>query len=198
MLKFNIITKILILCNILNLGCGYHRLDRRSNAPGWLKKGETVRIDTFTNNTQKLGIEEVFRKALENRIILFSPWILQPAHSANARWVVQATIERYNIRPLGLMVLDKKVETNSLPLLPGIGSSNRYDISITVSLRLLDGITGEVIVTRPGLTFSHQYRTNSDSMSSYYQESSVSPSMLDFMANDFAESFLIQIFEGTN
>jgi hypothetical protein len=65
-------------------------------------------------------------------------------------------------------------------------------------LRLLDGITGEVIVTRPGLTFSHQYRTDSDSMSSYYQESNLSPSMLDFMANDFAESFLIQIFEGTN
>jgi hypothetical protein len=110
MLKFNITTKILILCNILNLGCGYHRLDRRFNAPGWLKKGETVRIDTFKNNTQKLGIEEVFRKALENRIILFSPWILQPAHSANARWVVQATIERYNIRPLGLMVLDKRLK----------------------------------------------------------------------------------------
>ena len=150
------------------------------------------------NNTQKLGIEEVFRKALENRIILFSPWVLQPEQSANARWVIQATIERYNVRPLGLVVFDKKIKMDSLPLPPGIGSSNRFDISITASLRLLDGITGDVVVSRPGLTFSHQYRTDSNLISSYYQESNILDNMLDSMANDFAESFLIQIFEGSN
>lgn len=198
MLKLDFIVKILSLCVILNLGCGYHRLDRRPNAPTWLKKGEAIRVDVFKNNTQKLGIEEVFRKALENRIILFSPWVLQPEQSANARWVIQATIERYNVRPLGLVVLDKKIKTDSLPLPPGIGSSNRFDISITASLCLLDGITGDVVVNRPGLTFSHQYRTDSNLISSYYQESNMLDNMLDSMANDFAESFLIQIFEGSN
>ena len=198
-LRFNLIAKILSLCVILNLGCGYHRLDRRPNAPTWLKKGEVVRVDIFKNNTQKLGIEEVFRKALENRIILFSPWVLQPAQSTNTRWVIQATIERYSVRPLGLVLLDKNIKTGSLPVMSSdIGSPNRFDISITASLRLLDGITGDVVVARPGLTFSHQYRTDSNLISSYYQESNILDNMLDSMANDFAESFLIQIFEGSN
>ena len=44
MLRFDLIAKILSLCVILSLGCGYHRLDRRPNVPTWFKKGEVVSI----------------------------------------------------------------------------------------------------------------------------------------------------------
>ena len=43
----------------------------------------------------------MFRKALENRIVAASPWKLVPP-TASSRWVLQATLERYDVRPLGL------------------------------------------------------------------------------------------------
>ena len=77
------------------------RLDSRPRLSAWLVKGQTVRIGTFDNHTPKLGAEELFRKALENRIIAASPWRLVPSTSAS-RWVLQATLESYEVRPLGL------------------------------------------------------------------------------------------------
>ena len=179
----------LFLCLTLTLGCSYHRLDNSPCMSSWLKKGETVRVDNLKNNTDKLGIEDRFRKALENRIVAASPWKLQTATS-DANWIIQATIERYKVCPLGLIAY-KGFENFDLSS-AAKGSPGRLSVSITASVRLLDGVTGEIVVVRPELTFSRQYRVDLNFAGFYNQELR----MLDTMADDFAESFLIQLLEG--
>ena len=178
-----------VLCLMLTLGCSYHRLDTCPHTSPWLKKGETVRVDNFKNTTHRLGIEEPFKKALENRIIANSPWELRPS-SSNARWIIQATIERYKVRPLTLISCRNFDNRGSA----AAGSAGRLDVAITVSVQLLDGITGEAVVVRPGMTFSHQYRVDLNFTGFYNQELHI----LDTMVDDFAESFLTQLLEGND
>jgi hypothetical protein len=157
----------------------------------WLRRGTTVRVDNFRNNTHKLGIEDSFKKALENRIVAISPWKLQSDISSEARWIIQATIERYKVRPLSIISYKGFDNVNSLA---AVGNASRLDVAITASVRLVDGITGETIVVRPELTFSHQYRVDLNFAGFYNQEMH----MLDIMADDFAESFLTQLLEGSS
>ncbi len=181
---------VLFLCLPLILSCSYRRLDSYPHASPWLISGETVRVDNFRNNTSKLGIEDYFRKALENRIVAVSPWKLQPS-SSSARWIIQATIERYKVRPLGIIYY--KGFENSGSSATAV-SASRFDVAITASVRLLDGITGEAVVVRPELTFSQQYRVNLNFSNFCNPELHI----MDTMADDFAESFLIQLLEGSS
>jgi len=168
------------------LGCGYHRLDSRPRVSPWLVKGGTVRIGGFDNHTAKLGAEELFRKALENRIVAASPWkLVQP--SASSRWVLKATLERYEARPLGL-----SLGTSANP--GSAGSATRVEVIVQASVQLLDGVTGDVIIARPRLTFSNQYRVDENFASFDNQELRV----LNTLADDFAESFLTQLLEGSD
>jgi hypothetical protein len=171
---------------LLALGCGYHRLDRRPRAAAWMVKGETVRIVSFRNNSKRLGVEETFRKALENRIVSAAPWRLVP-QTSGSRWVLQGTIERYEIRPLGL-TLGSGASAGSA------GSASRVEVLVAGSLELLDGQTGDVVMARPRLTFSNQYRVDQNFASFDNQELRV----LDSLADDFAESFLTQLLEGSD
>jgi hypothetical protein len=170
---------------VLALACGYHRLDRRPRASAWMVKGETVRIASFKNNTAKLGAEETFRKALENRVVAASPWRLVP-QSAEARWVIQAAIEHYEVRPLGLS-LGTSIKGSA-------GTASRVEVLVTASVSLLDGQTGDVVIRRPRLTFSNQYRVDQNFASFGNQELRV----LVTLADDFAESFLTQLLEGSD
>jgi hypothetical protein len=171
---------------ILLTACGYHRLDSRPRAAAWMVKGETVRIASFRNNTQKLGAEDAFRKALENRIVAASPWRLVPQSDAS-RWVLQGSIERYEVRPLGLSLGSAGVPGSA-------GSASRVEVVVVASLQLLDGVTGDVVLARPGLTFSNQYRVDQNFASFNNQELRV----LSSLADDFAESFLTQFLEGSD
>lgn len=182
---------VLFLCMAVMLGCSYHRLDTSKRMSFWLRRGTTVRVDNFRNNTHKLGIEDSFKKALENRIVAISPWKLQSDISSEARWIIQATIERYKVRPLSIISYKGFDNVNSLA---AVGNASRLDVAITASVRLVDGITGETIVVRPELTFSHQYRVDLNFAGFYNQEMH----MLDIMADDFAESFLTQLLEGSS
>ena len=175
----------LILGVCLVLGCGYHRLDRRPRAAAWMVKGETVRIASFKNNTPKLGADETFRKALENRIVAASPWRLVP-QSASSRWMLQCVIEHYEVRPLGLS-LGNQVKASA-------GSASRVEVLVTASVKLLDGQTGDVVIARPELTFANQYRVDQNFASFDNQELRV----LGTLADDFAESFLTQLLEGSD
>ena len=167
-------------------GCAYHRLDNRPRMSAWLVRGETVRIGSFENHTPKLGAEELFRKALENRIVAASPWKLVPS-TASSRWVLQATLEHYEVRPLGL-----SLGTAANP--GSAGNASRLEVLVTASVKLLDGVTGDVIVARPRLTFSNQYRVDQNFASFDNQELRV----LGTLADDFAESFLTQLLEGSD
>jgi hypothetical protein len=149
-------------------------------------KGETVRIASFKNATPKLGAEETFRKALENRVVAVSPWRLVP-QSADSRWVIQATIERYEVRPIGLN-LGNSLNKGSA------GTATRVEVLVTASVKLLDGQTGDVVIARPHLVFSNQYRVNENFASFGNQELRV----LVTLADDFAESFLTQLLEGSD
>jgi hypothetical protein len=174
-----------LLALALATGCQYHRLDRRPRVAPWLVRGETVRIGGFENHTPRLGAEETFRKALENRIVAASPWTLVPS-GAQSRWVLQAALERYEVQSLA--VSQGSGNTGSA------GSSTRLEVLVSASVRLLDGVTGDLVVARPRLTFSNQYRVDQNFASFDNQELRV----LDTLADDFAESFLTQLLEGSD
>lgn len=168
------------------VGCGYQRLDRRPRAAAWMVKGETVRIASFRNHTPRLGLEEPFRKALENRIVAASPWKLVP-QSGGSRWVLQATLEKYELRPLGLSLGNAQSRGSA-------GTASRVEVVIVVSVHLLDGQTGAVAISRPKLTFSNQYRVDQNFASFDNRELQV----VETLADDFAESFLTQLLEGSD
>ena len=175
------VTSLFILLS--SVGCGYHRLDRVPRNAAWMKKGETIRLAKIRNNTRKLGIEERFTRALENRIVAASPWNLVP-QGASSRWVLQGTLERYEVRPLG-------VSLGSGSLKASAGTASRIEVIVVASVDLLDGQTGAVLVRRPGLTFSNQYRVDQNYASFDNRELLV----VDSLADDFAESFLTQLLE---
>ncbi len=180
--------KRLLFLPFLLLGlvaCGYRRLDRRPRAAAWMAKDETIRIASFRNHTPRLGLEEPFRKALENRIVAASPWRLLP-QSGSSRWVLQATLERYELRPLGLSLGNGQTQGSA-------GTASRLEVLVVASVRLLDGQTGAVAISRPKLTFSNQYRVDQNFASFDNRELQV----LESLADDFAESFLTQLLEGS-
>lgn len=149
-------------------------------------KGESVRIASFRNNTPRMGLEETFKKALEARIVAASPWHLVPP-TASARWVMQVSLERYEVRPLGLSLGTGAVRASA-------GTASRVEVIVEVSVQLLDGQTGVVVIARPKLTFSNQYRVDQNFASFENRELLV----LDSLADDFAESFLTQLLEGSD
>jgi hypothetical protein len=173
------------LCLLL-VSCGYHRLDRRPRAAKWMVKGDTVRIASFANHTRRLGLEETFRKALENRIVAASPWKLV-AQNDSSHWVLQVTLENYEVRPLGLSLGNAQAKGSA-------GSASRVEVIVVASVQLQDGKTGEIQIARRALTFSNQYRVDQNFASFDNRELQV----LENLADDFAESFLTQLLEGSD
>ncbi len=167
-------------------GCGYHRLDRRQRSVAWAKQGETIRLARFRNLTPRLGLEDRFTKALENRIVAASPWRLV-AQGEPSRWVLQGTLEEYKSRPIGLTLGNDRAKASA-------GSASRVEVAVVASVELLDGQTGAVVLSRRGLTFSNQYRVDQNFASFDSRELQV----LESLADDFAESFLTQLLEGTD
>ncbi|HWQ08460.1 MAG TPA: hypothetical protein VN436_05110, partial [Holophaga sp.] len=74
------------------------------------------------------------------------------------------------------------------------GTASRVEVIITGSMQLLDGQTGTLVVSRPSFTFSDQYRVDQNFASFTNREVEV----LDTLADDFAESFLTQLMEGSD
>ncbi|BDU68908.1 hypothetical protein GETHOR_10090 [Geothrix oryzae] len=167
-------------------GCGYHRLDRQQRSVAWAKQGETIRLARFRNLTPRLGLEDRFTKALENRIVAASPWRLV-AQGEPSRWVLQGTLEEYKSRPIGLTLGNDRAKASA-------GSASRVEVAVVASVELLDGQTGAVVLSRRGLTFSNQYRVDQNFASFDSRELQV----LESLADDFAESFLTQLLEGAD
>ena len=170
----------------VSAGCGYHRLDRQPRSAAWAKQGETIRLARFRNLTPRLGLEDRFTKALENRIVAASPWRLVGTGEPS-RWVLQGTLEGYTSRPLGLSLGNDRLKASA-------GSASRVEVAVVASVELLDGQTGAVVLSRRGLTFSNQYRVDQNFASFDSRELQV----LESLADDFAESFLTQLLEGTD
>jgi hypothetical protein len=166
--------------------CGYHRLDRQPRSVAWAKKGETIRLARFRNLTPRLGLEDRFTKALENRLVAASPWRLV-TQGEPSRWVLQGTLEEYKSRPIGLTLGNDRVKASA-------GSASRVEVAVVASVELLDGQTGAVVLARRGLTFSNQYRVDQNFASFESRELQV----LENLADDFAESFLTQLLEGSD
>lgn len=169
---------------LLALGCGYRRLDRQPRSQAWHHKGDTLRLAPFRNITPRLGVEDRFEKALSNRVVAASPWKLVGKGEAS-RWILQGTLERYEVRPVGLSLGNDKVRASA-------GSASRVEVLVVASVELLDGQTGAVVQSRRGLTFSNQYRVDQNFASFDNRELAV----VDSLADDFAESFLTQFLEG--
>ena len=166
------------------VGCGYHRLDRQKKTVPWGIPGETISIGRIFNNTKQGGLEEIFKKAVENRIMASSPWkLITPGYGS--RWILQGTIESFEVVPLGLNLRAGQVQGAA-------GSATRVEIIISASLQLLDGQTGVEVVSRPFLTFRNQYRLDQNFASFDNKELQV----IEGLADDFAESFLTQLLEG--
>lgn len=169
----------------ISVGCGYRRLDRQPHAQPWLRKGDTVRLAPFVNKTARLGLEDKLTKALEYRIVAASPWRLV-ASSEPARWVLQGTLEKVEFRPIGLTLGGSGDKRSA-------GNASRVEVVMVASVELLDGQTGQVVLSRPGLTFSNQYRVDQNFASFDSRESEV----LSGLSDDFAESMLTQVLEGS-
>ncbi len=167
------------------VSCGYHRLDRQPRNQAWHHKGDTLRLAPFKNITPRLGIEERFEKALSNRVIAASPWKLVGKGEAS-RWILQGTLEKYEVRPVGLSLGTGQVKASA-------GTASRVEVIVVASVELLDGQTGAVVQSRRGLTFSNQYRVDQNFASFDNRELAV----VDSLADDFAESFLTQFLEGS-
>ena len=167
------------------LGCGYHRLDHQPRTHAWLKKGDTIRLAPFRNTTSRLGLEERFGKALANRVVAATPWKLV-GQGEGSRWILQGTLEKYEVRPLGLSLGNSQVKASA-------GTASRLEVIVVASVELLDGQTGAIIQSRRGLTFSNQYRVDQNFASFDNRELAV----VDSLADDFAESFLTQFLEGS-
>ena len=174
------------LALLLLAGCGYHRLDRQQRVGAWAKKGETIRLARFRNLTPRLGLEDRFTKALENRVVAASPWRLV-AQGEPSRWVLQGTLESYASRPIGLTLGNDRMKASA-------GSASRVEVVVVASVELLDGQTGAVVLARLGLTFSNQYRVDQNFASFESRELQV----VESLADDFAESFLTQLLEGSD
>lgn len=177
---------LMVGLGVCSIGCGYHRLDRVPHPAAWMKKGETIRLAKFKNMTSHLGVEDRFTKALENRIVAASPWKLVPQGAAS-RYVLQGTLEKYEVRPIGLSVGTDKLRASA-------GGASRVEIVVVASVELMDGQTGAVLVHRRGLTFSNQYRVDQNFASFDSREISV----VESLADDFAESFVTQLLEGND
>ena len=165
-------------------GCGYHRLDRVKKAAPWTVPGETISIGKVYNNTKQGGLEDIFKKSVENRIMASSPWKLVTLGSG-ARWILQGTINSFEVIPLGLNLRAGQVQGAA-------GSAARVEIIISASLQLMDGQTGAEVVSRPFLTFRNQYRLDQNFASLDNKELQI----IEGLADDFAESFLTQLIEG--
>ncbi|MCL1908803.1 MAG: LPS assembly lipoprotein LptE [Holophagaceae bacterium] len=165
-------------------GCGYHRLDRITKTVPWAVPGETISLGRIYNNTKQGGLEEVFKKSVENRIMASSPWkLVTPGYGS--RWVLQGTIDSFEVVPLGLNLRAGQVQGAA-------GSAARVEIIISASLQLIDGQTGALAVSRPFLTFRNQYRLDQNFASLDNKELQI----IEGLADDFAESFLTQLIEG--
>ena len=179
-------TTLLGLSFLLASGCGYHRLDRQQRTAAWAKRGETIRLARFRNLSPRLGLEDRFTKALENRLVAASPWRLV-AQGEPSRWVLQGTLEEYKSRAIGLTLGNDKSKASA-------GSASRVEVAVVASVELLDGQTGAVVLSRRGLTFSNQYRVDQNFASFESREVQV----IESLADDFAESFLTQLLEGSD
>jgi hypothetical protein len=166
-------------------GCGYRRLDRQPRTAAWAKRGETIRLARFRNQTPRLGLEDRFTKALENRVVAASPWRLVGQGEAS-RWVLQGTLEEFHSRPIGLTLGNDRSKGSA-------GSASRIEVIVVANVELLDGQTGAVVLSRRGLTFSNQYRVDQNFASFDNRELQV----VESLADDFAESFLTQLLEGS-
>ena len=175
-----------VIAIVGSVACGYRRLDNVPHPVAWMKKGVTIRLAKFKNLTPRLGLEERFTKALENRIVAASPWKLV-TQSASSRYVLQGTLLKYEVRPIGLSVGTDKLKASA-------GGASRVEIVVVASVELLDGQTGMVLVHRPRLTFSNQYRVDQNFASFDNREISV----VESLADDFAESFITQLLEGND
>ena len=175
---------VLLLLTCVLAGCGYHRLDRANKTVPWAVSGETISLGRIHNNTKQGGLEEVFKKAVENRIIASSPWKLA-APGSGSRWVLQGTIESFEVIPLGLNLRAGQAQGAA-------GSATRVEIIIVAALRLYDGQTGILAMDRPQLTFRNQYRLDQNFASFDNKELQI----IESLADDFAASFLTQLLEG--
>lgn len=175
-----------VMAIVGSVACGYHRLDNVPHPAAWMKKGATIRLAKFKNLTPRLGLEERFTKALENRIVAASPWKLV-TQGSSSRYVLQGTLLKYEVRPIGLSVGTDKLKASA-------GGASRVEIVVVASVELLDGQTGMVLVHRPRLTFSNQYRVDQNFASFDNREISV----VESLADDFAESFITQLLEGND
>jgi hypothetical protein len=175
---------IFLLIALSLAGCGYHRLDRAANTAPWAASGGTISLGRIFNNTKQGGLEEVFKKAVENRIVAASPWKLV-APGSGSRWVLQGSIDSYEIIPLGLNLVASNVRGAA-------GSATRIEVVIVASLRLYNGENGEIAMDRPRLTFRSQYRLDQNFASFDTKEIQI----IEEIADDFAESFLTQLLAG--
>jgi curli biogenesis system outer membrane secretion channel CsgG len=132
---------LLLLISLLNLQCGYRLSGRGRNLPA---TAQTIAIPGFKNETPRYQAERFVTDAIREEFIKRSRLRLSESIT-KADLVLEGRISAFETKPV----------SNT-----GRGAANRYEISITVSIRVIDMKKNELFYEGTGLIFRETYETD--------------------------------------
>lgn len=131
---------LLLLISLLNLQCGYRLSGRGRNLPA---TAQTIAIPDFKNETLRYQAERFVTAAIKEEFI------------KRSRLRLSASVDKADL------VLEGRIsafETVPIPY-TGRGAAKRYEVSITINVRLIDTKKNELFYKGDGLVFRETYET---------------------------------------
>lgn len=160
-----------VLCGLLS--CGYHLVGVSSVLP---EEIESVYITTFNNKTGQPELEQRLSGAVSNEFVARGRYRVA-ASEEEADAVLQGTIKSFNMSP---MALDDR------------GRATDYQLTITLSVELLQKEVEEPVWKNPNFTFRERYAVGTIATDYYdrlYQA-------VDSLSASFAQSLVTSMLEG--
>jgi TolB-like protein len=141
---------LLLLISLLNLQCGYRLSGRGRNLPA---TAHTIAISGFKNDTSRYQAERFITGAIKEEFIKRSRLRLTESIT-KADLILEGTISAFKTTPLSYT--DR-------------GTAERYEVSITINIRMIDMKKNELFYEGTGLVFRETYET--DAADFFSQES---------------------------
>jgi len=131
---------LLLLISLLNLQCGYRLSGRGRNLPA---TAQTIAIPEFKNETSRYRAERFVTTAIKEEFIKRSRLRLS-ASIDKADLVLEGRISAFETVPISYN---------------NRGTAKRYEVSITINVRLIDMKKNELFYKGDGLVFRETYET---------------------------------------
>ena len=135
---------LLLLALTLLPGCGYHLAGVGGGLPPSLK---TVSIPPFRNQTSRAQIDVIFTAAVRDELVRRSKLkLIEKVDEADAH--LDGEIVACDVRPISTS--DQLV-------------GSLYEVRVTLNLRLIDRVHGELLFEGTNLTYTDSYPTDESS-----------------------------------